>query len=126
VQETLARAIARGHFEERRSAQNHEVLVAAATEAGLDADAAAAVLADGECMAAEVQLQLEASNAAGHHSIPLITFTARAGGEGADAGIFAGGGGGGGVRAELGGARAPEEYEDVLRELGEAVAAAGA
>lgn len=104
--EELADLLSKWHFEERRCVSDPAVLIAAVSEVGggLTAAEAEEVLA-GDAYQAEVDAMIEDSHENGHHSIPVITLTLTAGGED------------GGITAELGGARSPDEYSQVLEAL---------
>jgi predicted DsbA family dithiol-disulfide isomerase len=85
-QPALKRALFDAYFTDGQSPADHEVLVAAAVKAGLDADAARTVLSSGQ-YAQEVRDAERAWQAAGINSVPAVVINDRyliSGGQPAD------------------------------------------
>ena len=74
LQEEFMSALNVRHFERRQSASEHSTLLAAASEAGLDAAAAAAFLASDELADAVWRSYGTTIREKGIHSIPLFAF----------------------------------------------------
>eukprot|EP00035_Acanthoeca_spectabilis_P030258 m.8628 g.8628 ORF g.8628 m.8628 type:complete len:151 (-) comp4081_c0_seq1:290-742(-) len=104
TQEALARILARGHFTQRRSAQDHAVLVAACAEVGLDGAEAQQVLDAPERYQDEVLAAIDALHRRGIFSIPVFVFCL----------------GDGRVLAEVSGAQSEAAYATVLRKAASA------
>jgi len=75
-QEELAGELARGHFEERRSVADHEVLLAACEAVGLPMDQASKVL-ESDAFADQVWGLYSSVQQQGVHSIPVFIFDDR-------------------------------------------------
>eukprot|EP01063_Lacrimia_lanifica_P010013 TRINITY_DN16812_c0_g1_i1.p1 TRINITY_DN16812_c0_g1~~TRINITY_DN16812_c0_g1_i1.p1 ORF type:complete len:226 (+),score=85.82 TRINITY_DN16812_c0_g1_i1:125-802(+) len=117
LQNAFCDILHRNHFERALCVAKHENIVAAAAEAGLDAEACAAVLADPAAFADAVSADLAAAAHQHIHSIPQVAlyYVSDLPAAAPDAKALADYVSHARPGAEAGGARSAEEYSAMLR-----------